>query len=135
MVDFRNRVDWLLHDPLGRIPRFKTPPILKKKDHGMQDIIVPSGKGTIRLVCPTGDASKIVAKSFLSAVVIGPSKGTVRCFAQSDAVGIADWSWTINFVDGRSQRPWRELPNNTTQVNVQYDFPQGGTFCIETMAK
>jgi hypothetical protein len=38
-------------------------------------------------------------------------------------------------VNGRSERPWRELPNNTTQVNVQYDFPGGGTFCIETMAK
>lgn len=135
MIDFRNRVNWLLGDPLKRIPRFSNPPApTKKKDHGMQDIIIPRGKGEIRLIVPVGDASKTTAKAFLSAVVTGV-KGTARCFAQSDSGGIADWSWTINMVSGRSERPWRELPNNTTQVNVQYDFPGGGTFCIETMAK
>lgn len=136
MVALRNRADFLLHDPLQRIPRFSNPPTpAKKKDHGMQDIVVPPGKGNIRLICPVGDVSAITAKAFLSAVVIGPTKGTAKCFAQSDSGGLVDWSWAINVINGRSERPWRELPNKTTQVNVQYDFPEGGTFCIETVAK
>lgn len=136
MVDFRNRVNWLLGDPTHRIPRFSNPPPpIKKKDNSMQDIVIPSGKGSIRLVCPVGKASSITAKAFLSAVVVGPARGTARCWAQSDNGGIDDWSWTINCPSGRSERPWRELKDGTTQINVQYDFPEGGTFCIETVSK
>jgi N-acetylmuramoyl-L-alanine amidase len=138
MSFLRNRVAFLLQDPTHRIPRFSNPqPIIpvKKKDNSMQDIIVPSGKGTMRLVCPVGSASAITAKAFLSAVVVGPTKGTARCWAQSDAGGIEDWSWTINCPSGRSERPWRELKDKTTQVNVEYDFPEGGTFCLETVSK
>ena len=138
MSDFRNRVAWLLGDPLKRIPRFSNPgPItpVKKKDNSMQDIIVPAGKGSLRLVCPTGEASISIARAFLSAVVQGPAKGTAHCYAQSDAGGIDDWAWTINVIEGRSERPWRELKSKTTQINVQYDFPQGGTLCLETVSK
>jgi hypothetical protein len=135
MVDFRNRVAWLLGDPTKRIPRFSNPAPVKKKDSEMQDIIVPAGKGNIRIICPVGDASAITAKAYLSAVVVGPNKGSVRCWAQTDATGIEDWSWVINCPSGRSERPWRELKNKTTQVNVTYDFPEGGTFCIETVSK
>jgi hypothetical protein len=137
MVEFRNRVAFLLGDPTHRIPRFSNPaPIVKKKDHDMQDIVVPPGKGDIRIVCPVGDASAVVAKAFLSAVVTGPTKsGTARCWAQTDAVGIDDWSWTIHVDKNLSQRPWRELRNKTTQISIQYDFPEGGTFCIETVSK
>jgi hypothetical protein len=138
MIDFRNRVAFLLQDPTHRIPRFSNPtPIIpvKKKDHSMQDIVVPPGKGDIRIICPVGDASAIVAKAFLSAVVAGPSKGTARCWAQTDAVGVDDWSWVINCPNRLSDRPWRELRNKTTQVSIQYDFPEGGTFCIETVSK
>jgi len=136
MVDFRNRVNFLLGDPLKRIPRFSNPPKpTKKKDHGMQDIVILPGKGNIRLVCPVGGASTTTAAAWLSAVVVGPGKGTARCWAQADARGIEDWNWVINCPDGRSERPWRELKDGTTQINIQYDFPQGGTFCIETLAK
>lgn len=138
MIDLRNRVNFLLGDPTHRIPRFSNPtPILpvKKKDNSMQDIVIPPGKGNVRIVCPTGAASMITARAFLSAVVVGPTKGSARCWAQSDAGGVEDWSWVINCASGRSERPWRELKSPTTQVNVQYDFPEGGTFCIETLSK
>jgi N-acetylmuramoyl-L-alanine amidase len=136
MVAFRNRVNWLLGDPLKRIPRFSNPPTpTKKKDNEVQDIIVDAGKGSVRLICPVGGASSIISHAYLSAVVNGPAKGSARCFAQSDRGGIADWTWTINVHEGRSERPWRELPDGTTQINVQYDFPEGGTLCLETVAK
>lgn len=137
MEVLRNRVAWLLGDPTKRIPLFSNPSTIvpKKKDHSMQDVFIDRGKGNIRLIVPVGDASQITAKAYLSAVVIGPTRGTARCYAQSDSGGLADWSWEINIVNGRSERPWRELPNKTTQVNIQYDFPEGGTFCIEAIAK
>jgi hypothetical protein len=136
MVALRNRVNFLLGDPLKRIPRFSNPPApTKKKDNPMQDIVILPGKGNIRLICPVGGASSTTAAAWLSAVVVGPTKGTARCFAQADARGIEDWTWTINCPDGRSERPWRALKDGTTQINIQYDFPNGGTFCIETMSK
>jgi N-acetylmuramoyl-L-alanine amidase len=136
MVTLRNRVNWLLGDPLQRIPLFANPARpTKKKENPMQDIVIPKGKGNVRLVCPVGGASTTTAKAYLSAVVVGPTKGSARCWAQSDRGGIADWNWAINVIDGRSERPWRELPDGTTQVNVQYDFPEGGTLCIETLSK
>lgn len=138
MVDLRNRVNWLLGDPTHRIPRFSNPtPIIpvKKKDNPMQDIVMLPGKGNIRLICPVGGASSTTAAAWFSAVVVGPSVGTVKCWAQADGRGIDDWNWVIHCTDGRSERPWRALKDGTTQINIQYDFPNGGTFCIETMSK
>lgn len=90
-----------------------------------------SGSGTLRLIIPTGRASSLVARAWLSAAVDGPAPGRLRWWAQSDSGGIADGQWTINFANGHSQRPWVELPDGTTQINVQYQFEGGGVIALE----
>ena len=93
------------------------------------------GTGRLRLICPVGAASAITAKGWLSAAADGPSTGTVRWFAQSDSRGIADGTWTIAVRQGLSDRPWVELPDGTTQVDVQYQFPDGGVIALETQSR
>jgi hypothetical protein len=94
-----------------------------------------AGTGTLRLICPVGSASAITAKAWLSAAADGPSTGTVRWFAQSDSAGIADGTWTIAVHQGRSDRPWVELPDGTTQVEVQYLFADGGVIALEAQSR
>ena len=71
----------------------------------------------------------------ISAAADGPSTGTVRWFAQSDTRGIADGTWTIAVRQGLSDRPWVELPDGTTQVDVQYQFTGGGVIALETQSR
>jgi hypothetical protein len=59
----------------------------------------------------------------------------VRWFAQSDSRGIADGTWNIVVRQGLSDRPWVELPDGTTQVDVQYQFPDGGVIALETQSR
>jgi hypothetical protein len=94
-----------------------------------------TGTGRLRLICPVGAASAITAKGWLSAAADGPSAGTVRWFAQSDSRGIADGTWNIAVRQGLSDRPWVELPDGTTQVDVQYQFPDGGVIALETQSR
>lgn len=94
-----------------------------------------TGTGRLRLICPVGAASAITAKGWLSAAADGPSTGTVRWFAQSDSRGIADGTWNIAVRQGLSDRLWVELPDGTTQIDVQYQFPDGGVIALETQSR
>ncbi len=94
-----------------------------------------TGNGTLRLICTVGSASAVTAKAWLSAAADGPTAGTVRWFAQSDTTGIADGTWTIGVHNGRSDRPWVELPSGTTQINVHYQFGDDGVIALETQSK
>lgn len=107
---------------------------LTQKDF-MIDNIELTGTGSIRLIVPIGRASIITARAWLSVVVNGPSNGTVHGWFQSDTGGISDFSWTIGFRDGHSDRPWAELPDGTTQINLNYQLPEGGSVCIEAVGK
>lgn len=113
-------------------------PTTRKDDMGLQNFPVPPTVGAparMRLNCPTGKASIIVGRAWVSAAVNGDRPGSARVFAQSDTAGIADFSLAIPFVSGRSARAWRELPDGTTTINVQYDMPDGGVITLETEPK
>jgi len=110
----------------------------KKKKHSMQNILLnPTGDQyyVLRLNCPTGAASAITARAFLSASVIGPEPGHVRVWFQNDHSGISSAEMAIDFADGRSDRRWLELPDGTTTLNIQYRMPNGGCLTLETMGK
>lgn len=96
-----------------------------------------SGKGSIRLACPTGRASMLVARAWVSALTDGPGPGKVRFFFQDDRGGLSDVAAAISFADGHSGRAWAEFPDGATQVNVVYDFGTGvgGTICLEALPK
>lgn len=115
-------------------PTGVTPAPARKKDVVIDNHLV-TGKGGMRLVVPTGRASSATGRSWVSAVVNGPSTGTLRGWFQTDGGGISDFSWSLGFRDGRSDRSWAECPDGTTQINLQWDFPEGGTICLEAMPK
>lgn len=96
---------------------------------------IAPGQGSIRLIVPTGNASSITARSWVSATVNGGDAGSLHGWFQSDTGGISDFSWTVGFRDGRSDRPWAEIPSGTTQININYSLPQGGTICLEAVGK
>jgi hypothetical protein len=101
----------------------------------VQNFHIPPGTGSRRFICPVGSASGILRAAWISAVVEGPSSGKVRYWFQADDRGISDVTKTVTFADGRSGRAWHELPDGTTQVNVQYEFPEGGVLCLETLPR
>lgn len=109
-------------------------PAAKEADPVTNHQIAP-GAGSLRLIVPVGSASATVAQAWISAVVNGPAAGKVRYFFQSDNAGISDKARDIPFTDGRSGRFWSDVPDGCTQINVQYDFPNGGVVCVETRAK
>lgn len=144
MKTMRSQIAWYLEDPLNRIPRFKAvtparpaPADLLEDDMGVQNFIIPPGAGVrgMRLNIPTGKASSIVARSWVSMSLNGPKAGSGRVFAQSDHGGIADRWYNMSFKDGLSTRDWWELPDGTTQAVVQYDMPDGGTITLEWAGK
>lgn len=109
-------------------------PTATKKDIVIDNIRV-SGEGDMRLVCPTGRASAITGRAFLSAACDGPEPAWVRGWFQNDVGGISSFEWTLDFADGHSERPWIELPDGTTQINLHFDFPDGGVLCLEAAPK
>lgn len=104
---------------------------------GMQQFPIPAAPGlrSMRLIVPTGSASSVTGRAWISMVVNGPSKGSGRIWAQSDTDEISDRWFNMAFTEGRSARDWWELPSGTTQINVHYDMPNGGAICIEWQGK
>lgn len=137
----RGRVQWLLQDPIHRIPRGggggggEPPPSIRKRK--VIDVVenhIVRGNGTLKLICPVGKASGVVARAFLSAA-LADGQGTIRVFAQDDDSGVNDWTWTLGIRDGRSDRPYRELADGTTQLVIQHNLTGSGTLCLETIPK
>jgi hypothetical protein len=106
-------------------------------DMGMQQFLIPPAEGvrSMRLIVPTGKASSVTARAWISMVVNGDRKGSGRVWAQDDDSGIADKWFNMPFANGRSARDWWELPNGTTQINVHYDMPDGGCITLEWAGK
>lgn len=111
-----------------------TPPPMKEPDP-VQNFQIAPGAGALRLIVPVNAAGSGVARAWVSAVVNGPTKGLVHYWFQGDDTGISDTAREIGFHDGMSTRFWAEAPSGCTQVNVQYDFPEGGAVCVETVSK
>lgn len=108
----------------------------RKAENMIETIEIPAGTGGRRLPLPVGEAvSRIVAAAWMSVTVNGPSAGSVRVFFQSDTGGISDTTLRPAFADGRSSRPWVEVPKGTTQIVLQWDMPQGGAITIEMLSR
>lgn len=80
---------------------------------------------------PVGAKSKIIKAVWISAVVNGPEPGWVKYWFQDDDSGIRTDERTVNFRDGRSDRPYVAVPDGNTQVRVQYRAKQGATLALE----
>lgn len=117
--------------------RLGTKPVTKRRrDSVVDNTIIPPGKGQQRFICPTGTGAVVTERAFISAAVNGDAKGSVKFFFQSLTKGISNTELLpINVKSGISDIPNKEIPSGTAQVNVQYDFPQGGVICIETLAR
>jgi hypothetical protein len=144
LAGLRKHVSWLLADPVARIPRFAKPaptppppPDAGDDDMGMQQFPIPAAPGvrSMRLIVPTGSASSVTGRAWISMVVNGPYKGSGRVWAQSDTAGISDRWFNMDFTEGRSSRDWWELPSGTTQISVHYDMPDGGCITLEWAGK
>lgn len=105
-----------------------------RRRENMIDNVAFSGTGSFGLIVPVGKASGITARAWVSATSRS-GNGTVKVYAQSDKAGIADWEWSLTIKDGLSNRPYKELPDGTTQLVIQHNLPGAGVIGIETQAK
>lgn len=95
---------------------------------------IPAGKGALRLILPVGNTSSVLARAWISAVLNG-GEGFVTIWFQTDSGGISETTMELLYQNGHSRRVWAELPNGTTQMNIHYDFPEGGTITLEGLSK
>jgi len=93
------------------------------------------GGGNFRLIFPVGKASGVLARGWISAAVDGPSAGSVHIFFQNDSGGISDVRWDLAHRDGHSARPWSVIPDGTTMININHNFPDGGVIAVEGLGK
>lgn len=118
------------------LPGTTTPtPAKRKVLPDMPERAVPAGSSGHRIVCPTGSASSVVARAWLSASFDGnanvevwaqKSGGAAPAGAGNDAA--AHRSWVIRPGD----RPWVELPSGTEFVTVHVTGATGpGSLAIE----
>jgi len=108
-----------------------------RRDNMLDTIDIPPGNGERRFILPTGGSAIVTERCWFSAAVNGPATGKIRLWCQSTTKGLNDtggWK-TITFKDGISSIFGWELPSGTAQVNVQWEFPNGGTFTIEGLAR
>lgn len=144
MNAMRATVDNMLRDPLRRIPRGGTSPgptptptpttPTRKKDNVLENYRV-KGQGVMRLNCPVGKASGVLARAWLCASTDGPEAGHVKFWFQHDGGGISEGEWWLNMKNGLSERQWAELPDGATMVNIHYNFPNGGCITLEGLSK
>lgn len=109
----------------------------RSNDMAVVERVIPPGKGIALFHAPTGKASLLTSQAWISSGVIGPSNGTIRYWFQDDIGGISDSGRNVPlpFMNGHSVRFWAPLPDGTTQIRAEYDFPDGGTITIELEPK
>lgn len=116
-----------------------TPEPTGKKDNMIENFEVGSTTAkTIKLLgCPVGRASQIINRAWISSQILGPSNGTVRYWFQNDTGGLDDSKsdLPIRWSDGHSQRIGASVPDGTTQIRIEYNFPNGGTITLEVEPK
>lgn len=105
-----------------------------KLENDVQNFRV-QGTGMLPLICPTGKASLITAQAWVSAVVDGPTPGQIRFWFQDDTHGLSDVQRNVAFGVGHSERQWVQIPDGTTMIRVEHNFPEGGMICLETQGK
>lgn len=141
----RRKIDpafWDMNDFRAQVARHMssqgTPPAAGGEDDmGMQQFLVgpTDGVAGMRLIVPVGRMSSVTARAWISMVGEGPDPASGRVWAQDDDSGITDRWFNMPFANGRSKRDWWELPDGTTQLNVHYDMPNGGSILLEWQGK
>lgn len=108
--------------------------------------ILMTGQGNLRFPCPIGSTSSIIARGWLSINVNGPrtpaekavwKPGHFDLYYQDDQRGIGETHWDIDFdiPNGRSARKWTEIPNGTTQINIEYNVNGTAMVTLELLPK
>jgi hypothetical protein len=112
---------------------------VKRRDNKLTHIDIPPGNGNRRFIQPTGAGVVVTERAWISAAVNGPQTGRIRLWCQSNSKGLNDTGgWKeigFNERDGLSNIFSWELPSGTAQVNVHWEFPNGGTLTIESLAR
>lgn len=131
----RIRVAALLAAP-STIP--PTPPKPRDGDTVMPlNIPLAAGEHADRFGFPTGTASAVVARTWLSFISLGPAGGSGHVFFQTQTGGLKDQAFTVAFdaKNGRSGVTTIEVPSGTWQVNVQWTFANAGKMVVEVEPK
>lgn len=107
----------------------------------VENFQIPPGKGLFPIGCTVGKSSSIVKQAWVSAFLNGnndpkiSSSGTIRFWFQDDKGGISDISNTLTFNIGHSSRFWVTVPDGTTMIRCDYNFPDGGVITLEAQSK
>lgn len=114
-----------------------TPRVTSRRDTMITNYDLVPGNSGRRLIVPTGGGAVVTERAWLSLALNGPRSGRVRAWAQTATAGLADTGgWRdLAFRDGRSDVWSWELPAGTNQVSVQWELPDGGVLCVETLAR
>lgn len=107
----------------------------KENDRMIERPLVPGANvGTI--VCPTGSASGVVARAWLSVRVAGGGRAQAWFQMSADSDGPAPGAgapvdWTLQ----SAKRAWVEVPNGTEYIEFNIDAHGFGSLAIEMEAK
>jgi hypothetical protein len=113
-----------------------TPTPKRRRDNVVDNNVIPPGKGQQRFICPTGGGALVTERAFISAGLNGDRPGTAKFFFQTLTGGLSNSAeYKLIVKSGVSTIASMEIPKGTTQINVQYDFPDGGVITIETLAR
>lgn len=137
LADRRARWNWCLGLGTALLPTPSPTPRKRKVLPDMPERAVPAGNSGHRIVCPTGSASAVVARAWLSASFDGSA--VVEVWAQKSGaagpVGSANDAaahrvWNVRPGD----RPWLELPSGTEFVTAHVTNATGpGSIAIEQL--
>lgn len=114
----------------------------KVADMSIQNFEVAPGNGFKLIGCPVGKASQISNQAWVGSQILGPPNGTntvgtVWYWFQNDTGGVDDSKkyLPLSWSNGHSTRQVVPVPDGTTQIRVEYSFPNGGTVTLEVQSK
>lgn len=113
---------------------------LSEHPQGVDDMAVITGDwpaGTAQrhyLLCPTGSASSVIARTWLS-LGTGWAAATGHVWFIATAAGKADYVHDQDFTLTPNVRTWWALPDGVDQVAVQFDSANPVAWCLETQPR
>lgn len=112
-----------------------TPPKKKEEPQMIERPLVPGANvGTI--VCPTGSASGVVGRAWMSIRIAGGGRAQAWFQVSADSDGPAPGAgapvdWTLQ----SAKRAWVEVPNGTEYIEFNVDAKGNGSLAVELEAK
>lgn len=117
------------------LPAPAAPATSTEDDVSIQNFIL-SGSGEITPRLPVGNGAVATSRAWISANLRSGATqpGRVRWWFQGETAGIGRRDWTtLTVKDGLSVDCGDEIPAGTRKLNIQYEFPEGGTICLEAI--